>query len=364
MSRRITSLLLAVCLFFSIAASGCASVSQPTEPTVPVTESPTEAPTEAPTEPPTEAPTEPPAGVPYLTVSQLTFSVVGECEDIYWGTLPRELVTWHSSDESVVTVENGVVTAVGVGSATISCTYNNQTLECTVSCLAESEEELKTFTEKVLRTPKRIPPVVSDDPITWYDDAAIIGDSITYIMWQWETQYDYLGDVTFFVRGGTSLNGFVLNYKNIYYRGVQMPLEEIIAASGVKKIFLMLGQNDLRYRTLEETMGSWETMTERILEKSPDVEIYIQSLIPEWTKSGPIDTINDKIAEYNILVEQFCEEKGFHFVDVAPYAVDHTGRMPTTYALDMSIHMNEEGCYQWMSLLKSYAYLQENKGDN
>ena len=313
---------------------------------------------------PTPSPTPTPhPGVVYLTVSRLDLSVVGESEDIYWGTVPVELVTWSSTDESVITVENGVVTAAAVGSSTVSCEYNGQRVECIVSCLAEDEKALMKLGEDVIRSPKRIPPVVSGEPISWYNDSGIIGDSITYIMWQWETKYNYMGDVNYFVRGGTSLNGFVNNYLNIYYRGHETPLEDIVQKSEVKKIFLMLGQNDLRYRSVDATIESWDILTARILEKSPEVEIYIQSLIPEWTKTSSNNTNNIKIEEYNVRLEQFCSEKGFHFVEVAPYAVDHTGRMPNDYALDRTIHMNEEGCYQWMCLLKSYAYLQEHKGE-
>ena len=313
---------------------------------------------------PTPSPTPTPhPGIVYLTVSRLELSVVGESEDIYWGTVPVELVTWSSDDESVITVENGVVTAAAVGSTVVSCEYNGQRAECVVSCIAEDENALMKLGDDVLRNPKRIPPVVSDDPITWYNDSAIIGDSITYIMWQWETKYNYMGDVNYFVRGGTSLNGFVNNYLNIYYRGHETPLEDIVQKSEVQKIFMMLGQNDLRYRSVDATIESWDTMTQRILEKSPNVEIYIQSLIPEWTKTKSSNANNIKIEEYNVRLEQFCEEKGFHFVEVAPYAVDHVGRMPNPYALDKTIHMNEEGCYQWMCLLKSYAYLQEHKGE-
>lgn len=311
---------------------------------------------------PSPTPT-PHPGVVYLTVSQLELSVVGESENIYWGTVPEELVTWSSTDESVITVENGVVTAIAVGSSTIGSEYNGQRVECVVSCLAEDEKSLKKLGEDVIRSPKRIPPVVSDEPITWYNDSAIIGDSITYIMWQWETKYNYMGDVNYFVRGGTSLNGFVNNYLNIYYRGRETSMEDIIQKSEVKKIFLMLGQNDLRYRSVDATIESWDILTGRILEKSPHVEIYIQSLIPEWTRTNSPNTNNIKIDEYNVRLESFCAEKGFHFVEVAPYAVDHTGRMPNDYALDRTIHMNEEGCYQWMCLLKSYAYLQEHKGE-
>lgn len=43
-------------------------------------------------------------------------------------------VLWSSSDESVATVADGVVTVVGLGSATITVTCGEQTATCAVSC--------------------------------------------------------------------------------------------------------------------------------------------------------------------------------------------------------------------------------------
>ena len=77
----------------------------------------------------------------FLKVSAITFSLVGESEDIYLGLVPRELVTWESEDPSIVSVENGVLTAVGVGSTTIRAVYNDRELTCTAGCLAETQVE-------------------------------------------------------------------------------------------------------------------------------------------------------------------------------------------------------------------------------
>ena len=57
-------------------------------------------------------------GFLFLKVSAITFSVVGESEDIYLGMIPREEVTWESDDPSVVSVENGVLTAPFGGTVT------------------------------------------------------------------------------------------------------------------------------------------------------------------------------------------------------------------------------------------------------
>ena len=52
----------------------------------------------------------------FLKVSSITFSLVGESDDIYLGLVPREQVTWESQAPRAVSVENGVLTATGAGS--------------------------------------------------------------------------------------------------------------------------------------------------------------------------------------------------------------------------------------------------------
>lgn len=303
-------------------------------------------------------------GYLFLTVSSLMFSVVGESENIYNGSVPSEDVIWKSEDPSVVTVENGVLTAVGVGSTTITGTFGDQSVSCKAGCLAQTEEELSGLNRDVLRSPKRYPFEVADWPQSFYDDTAFVGDSITYTLWHTAgKEPDELINALWLVRGGTSVNGFVRNYKNIYYKGFEMNLDDAIAQSGVKKVFIMLGQNDLGYMTIEDTMDNWDKLLERILAQSPDVEIYIQSLTPEWKKDYENNSQNEKIDEYNALLKSYCEEHGYAFVEVAAYIEDHTNRMADIYSMDQSIHINYEGTDVWMGVLKAYAKLQELRGE-
>lgn len=50
-------------------------------------------------------------------------------------------VTWKSSDEKVITVTDGNVTVIGVGNATITATYQKETVSCKVSVTQDTEDE-------------------------------------------------------------------------------------------------------------------------------------------------------------------------------------------------------------------------------
>nr|MBQ8245104.1 hypothetical protein [Oscillospiraceae bacterium] len=297
----------------------------------------------------------------FLKASSVTLSVVGETDDIYLGMIPREEVTFESDDESVVTFENGVLTAVGVGNTTVRAIYRDQQMECAAGCLAQTREELEAMDPEILRSPKRLPPAVDlEAECTDFAEAAIIGDSITYFMFQWESKYDYLGEVTFLARGGVSLNGFILRSKNVFFRGKERYLEDAIAEAGVKKIYVMLGQNDLSSKARTKIMDNWVLLLERIREKSPDVEIYMQSCIPEVSEKDEYNEKNLRIFEYNDTLRAFAKENGCHYIDLKYYIEDHQGKMPESYSQG-NYHMNEAGCLTWMQILRYYAQY-ENEG--
>ncbi len=362
--KRIICLLLTAALLLSLTACGAGAG----ETTAPATQEPET--TAAPTVPETTVPVETAAPIPvsedgflYLTVSKITFTLAGESEDIYIGTIPRENVTWGSMDESIVTFQEGVLTAVGVGETTVFAEYGDQRIECTAGCIAKTEEDLAEVDMKTIRSPKRYPPLVTNTEPTFYDDAAIIGDSIGYIMFQWHSKLGGLGKPLFLCRGGTSINGFVRNYKKIYYKGAERALEDALADSGVKKAFIMLGQNDLGYMTVEQTIENWGNLLTRIRSKNPDLEIYIQSCIPEWKDDRESNSQNEKIDQHNILLETFAAENDCHFIDLGQYAEDHANKMPTQYSMDKGIHMNEEGCKMWIQVLQAYAEYLALKGE-
>lgn len=340
--------------------TGCVSAEAPAETTLPAQ---TAGVAEAETEPVTETtePTEAVTGELFLKASSVTLSVVGETDDIYLGTVPREHVRFESDDEAVVTFTDGVLTAAGVGSTTVRAVWEDQSLECAVSCLANTREELLTLDKAILTAPKRLPPEVDlTEECTYFGESAIMGDSITYIMFQWESKYDYLGDMTFFTRGGISLNGLVKYYKNIYFQGKEMHFEDIVAKSGIKKLYIMIGQNDLSSNAGPIVFDNWRLLLDRIWEQSPDVEIVIQSCIPEYDAEIWRDDKNAMIAEHNVELRQFAAENNCKFIDLCYYVQDHYGRMAKPYSQD-HYHMNEDGCINWMKILRFYAQL-ENKG--
>lgn len=298
-----------------------------------------------------------PEGEVLLTVSEITFSVVGESENIYIGSAPLEEVQWTSDDPQVVAVEDGVLTARGVGTTKITAAFGDQRVTCTAGCLSESRSALLSLGAEALQAPKRIPAEVEVDPKLFFADAAIIGDSVTYNLMVHEIKTGLLGHPLFLARKNIGVFNFVTHRINLYYQGTEYYVEDAIAASRVKKVFFLLGMNDLGYQTPQECAERYGVLIDRVKERNPDVEIYIQTCLP-WYTTKSFSQLNENVDKFNELVAQIAEEKGCRMIDLAAYIEDHGNGMAKAYTLDYGAHLNYEGSVVWMNLLRAYAYEQ------
>lgn len=292
-----------------------------------------------------------------LTVSEITFSVVGESENIYAGSAPLEEVQWKSDDPGVVSVEDGVLTAKSVGTTKITASFGGKSVTCTAGCLAENREELLSLSPDVLQAPKRIPAEAPLDPERFFADAALIGDSVTCNLMVHETKTGLLGHPLFLARKNIGVFNFITHRINLYYQGAEYHVEDAIAASQVKKVFFLLGMNDLGYQTPEKCAERYGILIDRVKEKTPNVDIYIQTCLPRYT-TKPFSQFNENIDKFNELVAEVAGQKGCHMIDLAAYIENHGNGMAEAYSLDDDAHLNYEGSVVWMNLLRAYAYEQ------
>lgn len=74
-----------------------------------------------------------------LNRSDITFSSKGSTWMIYSGKIAKNLITWSSDDETVATIKNGTVTAVGSGMTKVYAEYNGQKVSCIIRCVFADE---------------------------------------------------------------------------------------------------------------------------------------------------------------------------------------------------------------------------------
>jgi len=96
--------------------------------------------TEPATEPSTEPSTEPESDFE-LNRSDFTLAAKGESWVLYNGSIGKTEITWSSDDETIATVENGKVVAVGSGVTKVHAEYNGTKLSCIVRCSFTEEKD-------------------------------------------------------------------------------------------------------------------------------------------------------------------------------------------------------------------------------
>lgn len=315
------------------------SVSIP-ETTLPETAPPTTLPPE--TEPATK-----PEGFLHFNTYDITFTAPGESWALYDGTLPVDAVTFLSDSNAVATFENGIVTAVGNGITEIHAVCD----DATITCVIRNAFDITALS----RDPVLAPPEVSAEDTDFFDDAVFVGDSVTLMLQNYQLSTNALGGAQFLVQGSYSVFHAVHHTMLVPYRGSPMRLPEAIAATRARKVFIMLGANDIGAYGIENTMKNWQTLLTRIRENTPDIEVYIQSMTPVWT-GGEMGKLNNPNAdEYNKVLQAFAEENGCIFVNVAPYMKDATGGLASEYCSDNYIHLTSSGAQVWAQALKYFA---------
>lgn len=207
-------------------------------------------------------------------------------------------------------------------------------------------------------TTKPTEPTVPFDEEKFFSESVFIGDSIT------------LGLQYYCNRNKTALHGakvlcagsyavrFAIDDPNkaeisITYQGNKIRPEDALAAMGAKRVFIMLGLNDIGYHGIDKTITDWGILVKNIRAKCPDIEIYIQSGTPLYKGKGSLNNTN--MDKYNVKLEQFCKDNGCFFVNVAETLKDSQGVLQKQYCSDDYCHLTDAGLKAWIAYLKSYA---------
>lgn len=206
----------------------------------------------------------------------------------------------------------------------------------------------------------------ADVGASFFDDAVFIGDSISLRLTTYcQAHPDALGKAQFLTAGALG-SGNALWDENSQdavfplYNGKQVTLQDGVAKSGAKKVFIMLGMNDVGLYGMDGARDNMETLIGLILKESPDVKIYVQSMTPMLASHQLKSLNNTNIDAYNKLLKEMCEEKGYEFVDVASVMKDADGGLIAAYCSDggedgMGMHFTDEGAKAWVEYLRTHV---------
>lgn len=197
---------------------------------------------------------------------------------------------------------------------------------------------------------------------SWFDDAVFVGDSVTLKLSYYcdEDPENTLSDAKFFCAGSLGYTNALWDLDqegavHPYYQGQNYQSKDCASVTGASKVFIMLGMNDLSLYGIDETLQSAKTLIGDILQQSPGVTIYVQSVTPIIADKEDEDSNNLTIRKFNGELEQLCDENGYNYLNVYDELADNDGYLPLNYCSDpdeQGIHFTDEACDLWINYLK------------
>lgn len=190
----------------------------------------------------------------------------------------------------------------------------------------------------------------------YFADALFLGDSRTVGL----GMYGGLRDIaTFYASTGMTI------YKLFGAEIVEMPdqqekitVEEALQHQSFRKIYIMMGINEVGSGTAESFTKAYGEVIARIQELQPDAIIYIEGILKVTTdRSNKGDYINNEaIEERNEAISQLADGERIFYLDVNQAVCDEDGGLVKDYTSD-GVHLKAKYLTLWEEYLKDNAVL-------
>ena len=150
---------------------------------------------------------------------------------------------------------------------------------------------------------------------SWFDDSVFIGDSVSYrlqnyVIAQRKSDPGFFGGAQFLtsISLGSGNALWEVSDQSVHptYQGEKLRLEKSVPLTGAKKVYMMLGMNDIAVYGIDGAVQNYCKLMDLILENAPDMEFYVQSAtsICQGRERGSLN--NENLARYNAALEQMC----------------------------------------------------------
>ncbi len=190
----------------------------------------------------------------------------------------------------------------------------------------------------------------------YFADALFLGDSRTVGL----GQYGSLKDIaTFYASTGMTI------YKLLGAEIVEMPeqqgkitVEEALQHQSFRKIYIMMGINEVGGGTAESFAKAYGEVIARIQELQPDAIIYIEGILKVTkARSDKGDYINNEAIESrNEAISQLADGEKIFYLDVNQAVCDEDGGLVKDYTSD-GVHLKAKYIALWEEYLKDNAVL-------
>lgn len=158
----------------------------------------------------------------------------------------------------------------------------------------------------------------------------------------------------------------LLNNPNVKNRGISgdrtvgiLDRLDAIVTGKPKKVFLLIGVNDLAHGTATDTIAmNIALILDEIKIKSPKTKVYLQSVLPvsDEKKMFGSHTAREKdILPLNTMLKDIAIKRGVTYIDLYSRFINpETGKMNLKYSND-GLHLLGTGYKYWSEIVKPYV---------
>ncbi len=233
----------------------------------------------------------------------------------------------------------------------------------------ELEDESNTDSENQSDTNKIIskkslqsepePETDASENNSWFDDCVFMGDSLTLGLSMYNDSTGRFGKAEFVCSAGLGWHNsqwdlFDENEVHPLYYGEKVLLEDAVMLTGANKAIIGLGMNDIGIYGVEDSIYSAGKFLERLRAKSPDVQIYLQTVTPMIPEKEYAALNNSLIQQYNQELKIFAEQHDCTLINSWAAIADENGELPYDFCEDpkaLGLHLTHDGCDIWANCI-------------
>ena len=222
-------------------------------------------------------------------------------------------------------------------------------------------------------TPPEVPSAEPIDPAVYFEGSLFVGDSILeglaqYVRAQRQTGADMLSDAKFLtsIMGVrvADLVGDTASYERIryQYRGAVRELSEIVSLAAPKRLFLLLGMNDLAGgASVDETAARYDRLLTALQSEFPSLEIVVMTPTPKTASAWLPDYCTNPdfgsplLRTFADRLLALCETHDVPCIDVFAALADDSGNLPDAFSRDNYVHINDLGSAVVVEALNRFA---------
>ena len=215
--------------------------------------------------------------------------------------------------------------------------------------------------------------VIPVDPDVYFENNLFVGDSILeglaqYVRAKRQEGTALLSDAKFLtsIMGirVADLVGDTAEYERIryQYRGAVRELSEIVTLAEPKRLFLLIGMNDLAGgASVDDTVARYERLLTQLKQQFPTLQIAVMTPTPKTSSSwlpnyctNP-DFGSPLLREFADRLMALCETMEVPCIDIFAALADETGNLPDNFSRDNYVHINDLGSAVVADALNRFA---------